>query len=79
MSKKVQNAIFPEKKEKHSVSTLHFFGMSISSVLSTCIYLYYIMDLCVKLYFREHPLVETYGIVRSGDDGEIRNRILLSV
>lgn len=56
--------------------------MSLSSVLSTCVYLYFIMDLFVKMFFREHPLLELYGIDRSGDEEkgeETRVRMLLSL
>jgi hypothetical protein len=70
LKKNVQNALFSEKKEKQEISTSHFFGMSISSVLSTCIYLYFIMDLGVKLFFREHPLLVTIGVVRGKDDDD---------
>ena len=80
LKKNVENAIFSEKNEKQEISTSHFFGMSISSVLSTCIYLYFIMDLVVKLFFREHPLLVTIGVVRGeNDDGDpTREEKLLS-
>ena len=41
-------------------------------MISTCYYLYNIMGLITKMFFREHPLLELYGIDRSGvdEDGE---------
>jgi hypothetical protein len=44
--------------------------MSLSSVLSTCVYLYFMMDLLVKVYFREHPLLVTEYVDRSGQDAD---------
>lgn len=68
MKHQVRTTFFEKDKVKHEVSTTHFFGMSISSVLSTCVYLYFIMDLVVKMFFREHPLQVYEYMDRSEED-----------
>ena len=53
----IDNKVFRKiAEEPDEISVYHFYGMSIASVASTCIYLYYMMTLIVLMYFRKSPL-----------------------
>ena len=67
---KIQKRLFDPKEEHSQLSTLHFYGMSFASVLSTCIYLYFIMNLLVLLFFRDTPLEIFTKIEKDDDDNE---------